>query len=84
MIHAPRLESITLYRSRNENYTPADLMICWARHTVPRAAFTRRPGGRASITYRGRTYVYDHWTIKHFDEELDEIEVFLKEEGKGE
>ena len=77
------MRTINLIRPRNANYTPASLLLTYARNN-PEAGYKYDEFGKVHLRIRDEFFVYDHWEITHIDDNLDQVTVFLQEEQKGE
>ena len=77
------MRTINIIRPRDANYTPASLLLTYARNN-PEAGYKYDEFGKVHLRIRDEFFVYDHWSIKHVGDGLVNITVFLQEEQKGE
>lgn len=66
---------IRVCRPRNSNYTPADLIIAWAKEN--RRPYSHTRDSRLFVSIGGLPFVYDHWAITPIDETTDQIDITL-------
>ena len=66
---------IRVHRPRTANYTPADLIIQWARENG--RPYAHLSYGKPYVIIGGLPFVYDHWTITPIDETTDRIDITL-------
>lgn len=79
------MKTIILLRPRSANYTPADLMLAFARDAKSEYVKAERVGklyGELRLTLSGVTYRYHHWQIDRLPGEIDRITLFLEEVAK--
>ena len=72
------MQTITLVRPHEANYTPASLLLDYAKHRVG-CGYKYGEYGNLLLRLEGKVYEYDHWKITPLRDNEDKITLYLKE-----